>query len=195
VLYEEVYGFTHLRVYTHVFMLWLGVLFGAFVLALFRLRQNVFALGVLVVSIGFMGTLNLIDVDGYIAQRNVERYYHDQALDVGFMLYLSADAVPAIVEFYGQIEYGSAVHDDVGQWLSMQLYRLDNMRAGSGSSVFSANLSRERAWGLLDAIRAELPQFDARAYANYSYGYQSRNYYRNPELAPQPAAETVTPER
>ena len=32
-LYEQAFGFTQLRVYTHVFMVWLGVLFGVYVLA------------------------------------------------------------------------------------------------------------------------------------------------------------------
>lgn len=157
-LYEDQYGFTTLRVYTHVFMLWLGVLFVVFLLALFRLRTRVFSLGVLLVMIGYLGTLNLMNVEGYIAQRNVARAAERREIDFSYLNGFSADAVPAILDLYHTTN-SLTLEDSAGQWLSGMLIRLDTMRATSGATVFSANWSRDRAWVLLDEMRGELPEY------------------------------------
>jgi hypothetical protein len=52
------------------------------------------------------------------------------------------------------------LHEDVGRWLSMQLYRLDRLREGAGATIFSTNISRSQAWTLLDGIRADLPVYE-----------------------------------
>lgn len=163
-LYEEAFGFTHLRVYTHVFMLWLGVLFGFFVLAVFRLKTQIFALGVVLVSIGYLATLNLMNVDHYIAERNIARYHDGQELDVRFLNILSADAIPAILPLYQQAEAGSEAHLWAGQWLRRQLMSLDGRYAGNGGTLFSANASIDGAYQQLDAVRDSLPVYDPNLY-------------------------------
>ncbi len=163
-LYEEAFGFTHLRVYTHVFMLWLGVLFGFFVLAVFRLKTQIFALGVVLVSIGYLATLNLMNVDHYIAERNIARYHDGQELDVRFLNILSADAIPAILPLYQQAEAGSEAHLWAGQWLRRQLMSLDERYAGNGGTLFSANASIDGAYQQLDAVRDSLPVYDPNLY-------------------------------
>lgn len=165
-LYEAAYGFTRLRVYTHVAMLWIGVLFGAFVLSLFRLKRHVFALGVLVAAIGYLATLNVMNVDLYIAERNIARYHEGQALDLGLLMSLSVDAVPAMLPLYDELEDNPTVDAQatVGLWLASKLYNLDLQRAGMGATIFSANLAREEAWRRLDARRTQLPEYDPSAF-------------------------------
>ncbi len=158
-LYEEIYGFTHLRVLTHVFMVWLAVLFCFFVLSLFEVKRNIFALGVLLTAICYLLSINLLNPDLYIAQRNLERYANGQALDVYFLNRLSADAVPALLDFYAQ-ETNPVARAWAGQWLTMQLRLLDNWRA-KNPTVYSFNLAREQAWIALDALRADLPAPDS----------------------------------
>jgi hypothetical protein len=169
-LYEEAYGYTHLRVYTHVFMRWLGVLLGVALLSLFRFRKQIFSLGTLVVIIGYLGTLNLMNVDYYIAEQNIGRYYNGHELDVAYLSTLSTDAVPPMVGLYQSAGDDLPLHENVGQWLSMQLYRLDRLREGSGATIFSANISRGQAWELLDGIRADLPVYEP------PYWMDSRTY-------------------
>ncbi len=157
-LYEQAYGFTHLRLYTHVFMLWLGILFGVFLLALFRVRKYIFSLGMLIVVIGYLVTLNLINIDHYIAEHNIARYHEGYELDVSFFYELSVDAVPPILELYesDSISY-LGTQDSVRRWLEHQLWQLDR-RGGDEMTVFffSAHLSRDSNWSSLDAIRGEL---------------------------------------
>jgi hypothetical protein len=160
-LYEEAYGFTQLRVYTHVAIAWLGVMFGIFLLALFRIRKNVFSLGTLLVLIGYLGTLNLMNVDHYIAERNVARYHDGQELDIAFLNILSADAVPVIVPLYKQSEPGTEVYDWAGQWLARQQFVLEGERNSNGSTVFSWNAGREMAWMQINAARMVLPEYDS----------------------------------
>ena len=161
-LYEQAFGFTQLRVYTHVFILWLGVLFGVYVLGLFRLRPNIFSFGTLLVIIGYLVSLNLLNVDAYIADRNIARYVEGASteLDVAFLTTLSTDATPAIATLYEQSQDGN-VKTWAGQWLAQTLYRLDAQREGAGRTLFSWNTSRAAAYARLDALRAALPAYDS----------------------------------
>jgi hypothetical protein len=165
-LYEAAYGFTPLRVYTHVFMLWLGVLFGFFLLALFRVRMQIFSLGVLVVIIGYLGTLNLMNVEGYIAERNIARAADGYEIDWWYLNTLSADATPAVLNLFNA-QVSSTMHDAAGQWLAGKLVQLDYTREGEGATAFSANLARNSAWAALNAIRDQLPEY------NPAYFYRS----------------------
>jgi len=72
-LYEMAYGFTEMRIYPHVFMIWLALLLGWFLVTLW-LRPGRFAIGVVIACLGFVATLNVMDVDAFIVRRNVERY-------------------------------------------------------------------------------------------------------------------------
>lgn len=179
-LYEEAYGFTQLRVYTQMSMVWLGVLFAFFLLALFRLRLQVFSLGMLVVIIGYLASLNLLNVDRFIADRNIDRYQAGAAaeLDIAFLNTLSADAVPSILPFYRTTQANSIENVWAGQWLRRMLDRLDGERSGKGGSLWSWNASREEAWRLLDSARAELPAYDPSLY--WSSLYPEDEFF-NPE--------------
>jgi hypothetical protein len=169
-LYEEAFGFTQLRVYTHVFMLWLGVLFGFYVLAVFRLRMNIFSLGLVLAVIGYVGTLNLMNVDRYIADRNIARYHEGQDLDIAFLNILSADAVPAVLPLWQESKPDTIVNKWAGQWLAKHLVRLDSEVKIAGQLPFSLNLARMTAWAELDKVRRQLPAYDPSIYWS-QYGY------------------------
>ena len=117
-LYEDAYGFTRLRTYIHVFMIWVGVLLaGVVLLNLFR-RQRAFALAALLAGVGFSVSLMLLNVDAFIVQRNLARFEQGQTLDVGYLATLSPDAVPALVSAYQTPGLASASRDRVGAVLA-----------------------------------------------------------------------------
>lgn len=165
-LYEEAFGFTQLRVYTHVSMGWLGVLFAVFAAGLFITRKNLFSLGLLLSIIGYLATLNVMNVDYYIAERNVARYWQnpDQELDVAFLDILSVDAAPVIARLYSESAPDSIAHQWAGQWLSRELLTLENDSAGVSATVFSYNVSRSNTLAALSAESSALPVYDPSLY-------------------------------
>jgi hypothetical protein len=174
-LYETAYGFTHLRVYTHVAMLWIGVLLVTAVLSVFRVKVNIFALGTLLTCIGYLGMLNAINVDYYIAERNIERYYNGDALDLGFLGQLSVDAAPVIIKFYQNEPEGSEGRTWAGQWLANVLSEQDLRLQNYDGSIFSAHLAKDNAWREINTLRAELPEYDPYFfYSGSSYDIYSR---------------------
>lgn len=170
-LYEEAYGFTHLRVYAHAATLWLGALFAAFLLEVFQARRNVFALGLLLAAVGYLVTLNLMNVDLYIAERNIARYQEGRALDLGFLAHLSLDAAPAIVPLHAALADHPEAQAWTGQWLARELHWLDLLEPSA--AVFTANVARSAAWAQLDALRGDLPVYDP----DFFYSGRYAGYY------------------
>jgi hypothetical protein len=99
-LYEAAYGFSQLRTYTHIFMIWVGILLAATVVLEFMNKSRLFALALLIASFGFGVTLNVINVDGFIASRNIDRAQNGSSLDVPYLVTLSNDAVPTLAAQY-----------------------------------------------------------------------------------------------
>ncbi len=97
-LYEQAFGFTRIRTYVHVFMGWLGVLLVALLALELRERLRLFTAAVLIAALGFVLTLQVLNVDGFIARHNVERFAQGEALDGRYLANVSLDAVPALVD-------------------------------------------------------------------------------------------------
>ncbi len=95
-LYESAYGYTHLRVYTHVFMVALaGVLVWRAVTLWWRPER--FAIGAFVGALGFLAALNVLNPDAFIARGNLSRAGEGIVLDVEYMQQaLSEDAAPEL---------------------------------------------------------------------------------------------------
>ncbi len=129
-LYESTFGYTELRLIVYVFMSWLAVLLGWFLLTLW-LAPHRFAIGLILTAVGFLATLNLINPDAFIARQNIAFYQHKaeldtvdespvddygrfsarytqqaQRLDIYYLTTLSDDAVPQLIQAL------TAVHGD-----------------------------------------------------------------------------------
>jgi hypothetical protein len=96
ILYETAYGFSRLRTYPHVFMIWLGALLVAVVILEILRKQRAFALAMTIAIVGFAATLNLLNVDGFIVRQNVMRSAGGANLDMAYLASLSNDAIPAL---------------------------------------------------------------------------------------------------
>ncbi|MDX9992379.1 MAG: DUF4173 domain-containing protein [Anaerolineales bacterium] len=118
VLYEIAYGFTRLRTYTHVFILWLGLLLLATIIFELRNRQRVFALAAIVASLGFAASLSLMNVDAFIVRQNISRQLQGDKLDVGYLASLSSDAIPVLAGFYKSETLDASTRDQVGAALA-----------------------------------------------------------------------------
>ncbi|MEX1071714.1 MAG: DUF4173 domain-containing protein [Anaerolineales bacterium] len=99
-LYESVFGFTRMRTFPHVFMIWLGLLLAAVVVLELLNRRRAFALATLAAALGFSATLPILNVDAFIVRANLQRYQTSGDIDIGYLASLSADAVPPLVAEY-----------------------------------------------------------------------------------------------
>ena len=137
-LYEAAYGFSRIRTYTHVFIVWLGVLLVATVILELVKRLRAFALAALLVSLGFGLTLNILGVDAFIAQQNVTRAIQGQDLDTGYLYTLSDDAVPTLVDLFHTANLPVKIKDDIGATLAC--------RAAGADTPGQDGRVQNRAW-------------------------------------------------
>ncbi|MFN2298510.1 MAG: DUF4153 domain-containing protein [Anaerolineales bacterium] len=127
-LYEDAYGFTRLRMYTHVFILWLGVLLVAVTGLEFAGRIRHFSAAAIAVAFGFALTLAVVNVDAAIVRSNGLRSdvladgagdRRSTELDTAYFVELSADAVPELLQLYDGAS--SLERDRIGADLSCRL--------------------------------------------------------------------------
>ena len=133
VLYETAYGFSRLRTYTHVFMIWLGLLLIAIVVLEATRRERAAGLAMVLAALGFILSLGLLKVDAFIVEQNIQREVQRVAegisssqngvtLDTEYFLNLSDDAVPSLVNAYQDESLPHLVQEEVGASLACIRY-------------------------------------------------------------------------
>jgi len=96
-LYEDAYGFTWLRVLVHAAILGIGALLLCTIVAIVTRRAAWLPFAAVVIATGTVLGLNVMNIDAFIATRNIARTVHGAPLDAPLLSLLSADAVPAMV--------------------------------------------------------------------------------------------------
>jgi hypothetical protein len=180
-LYEDAYGFTRLRTYTHVAIIWMGVMFVVFLVLLYRERLRRFAPSAAIGVLGFTLTLNLLNVDAFIVRQNVERYVDTgnieivqnsngrvgvltTKLDLRYLFDLSYDAIPGLVDFVDGAQ--GEIRTELISQLACEREKLDaRMQSLKWPSV---HFSRLRAQHALEGISDLLDEYPV---------VQSRNGY------------------
>jgi hypothetical protein len=165
-LYEYAYGFSRLRTYTHVFIIWLGALFVTVAaLEAFR-REHAVTLAILLAALGFVLSLGALNVDAFIVRQNVQREVQGgtaavigdrAALDAQYFLSLSDDAVPALTEAFSN----PSLPLDVREKLGAVLVCKSHMREFSGRKLpwQAFHLSRYLAERSLREVEADLARY------------------------------------
>jgi hypothetical protein len=167
-LYENAYGFTRIRVMSGVFMIWLGLLFAALLAGIFLHRRQTFWLGCIVTALGFALTLNVMNMDRFIASRNIARFEHGSELDVAYLLSLSDDATPAIAPLLDNSTLTASQRELLLTGLGERLYLLDQDRAERGKLGY--HVGKARAWQALNPYRTVLEPYIRAPLPRYS-GY------------------------
>ncbi len=159
-LYEAAYGFTRLRAYTHVFMIWVGVLLllTAALEAAGRMRH--FALVAVLAGLGFGASLNLLNVDSFIVRQNVQRVVQGTELDRAYLVSLSDDAVPALYAAFDAPALTQHVRDQLGAALACRA--TIQQKDDKGPPWPSFNWSTHRALRLSMAHQDQLVAYPVR---------------------------------
>lgn len=150
-LYEQAYGFTELRLYTHSFMIWLAVVLLLFVVALLREQGRIFTFGSFATALMYLALLNLANPEALIVRANVARYAEMGELDTYYLSNLSADATPEIVAALNRVD--SETRDALVSSLQWQRTNLAEAAAEQGWPAWS--LARTRALAALEPIKDE----------------------------------------
>ena len=157
VLYETAYGFSRLRTYTHVFILWLALLLVAVVVLEILRRERAFALAAVIASLGFVLSLGIMNVDGFIVRQNISRTVRGEDFDASYLMELSADAVPELATAYQTQSLPTSVKEGVGA--ALVCYASRNNRDDDAHPWQSFHLSRANAARILTSLETELEKF------------------------------------
>lgn len=98
-IYEDAYGYTELRFYSHIFTVFLAAVF--FILAvkiLFNKKEHYFLFAIFVSSLITLMILNSLNPQAFIARKNVDRFIASGKIDMHYLSTLSSDAIPEIVK-------------------------------------------------------------------------------------------------
>lgn len=166
VLYESAYGFSRLRTYTHVFILWLGLLLVAVVLLEMLERQRAFALAAVLAALGFVLSLGIMNVDGFIVRQNVDRAMQGYDLkvnrdgragfDASYLSELSLDSVPQLAKSFQTLPLPADVKEGVGA--ALKCYAVD--LAGEEERPWQAfHFSRWTARRVLTSLEPDLAAY------------------------------------
>lgn len=142
-LYEQAYGFSRLRTYSHVGIIWLGLLFVPYLVALLAGRMRWFAPGAVLAVIGFAATLNGLNVDHFIAQQNIARHTNSYDLHTRYLVTLSDDAMPDLVALYKQGD--PVITADLGPGLACRTQQMNEDYAEAGWQSYQLSHYAARA--------------------------------------------------
>jgi hypothetical protein len=98
-LYEEAYGFTMLRLYSHIFAVWIALIFlllAADVAGLFQRRRWLVG-AVSLSAMAVLLALNVINPEAIVVSLNIDRAQATQMIDAQYLATLSNDATPAML--------------------------------------------------------------------------------------------------
>jgi len=161
-LYEAAYGFSRLRTYTHVFLIWIGLLLIATIVLEVVRKERAFALAAVIASFGFAISLSLLNVDAFIVKQNIQREISANnasvervGLDAQYFLDLSDDAVPALANAYRTPSLPDSVKEKIGAALAC----IRRQRPSRDNSWQSFQVSRLTADNELIALMKELDKY------------------------------------
>jgi uncharacterized protein DUF4153 len=99
-LYEEAYGFTMLRLYSHVFAGWVALVFLLLAADFFGFwrRRRWFIGATSVVALGVLLALNIVNPEAMVVAFNTSHAQSTHKLDGAYLAELSSDATPALLE-------------------------------------------------------------------------------------------------
>ncbi len=140
-------------------MIWIGILLAAAVVLEVIKKSRLFALAIVLAAIGFGVTLNIMNVDGFIAQQNITRASSGSELDVPYLVSLSNDAVPALAFQYRDQSLPQNVHEMTGAVLACKA-KLDQDEQQRRTYPWPSYLwSRETARQIFSSLNQDLNSY------------------------------------
>ena len=105
-LYEEAYGFTMLRLYSHVFAVWLAVVFAVLAADFLRVAPNRrwFVGATLTTAVAVLVGLNFASPEAIVVALNTNHAQIAHKIDSAYLAELSSDATPSLLATRDRID-------------------------------------------------------------------------------------------
>ncbi|MEK4652206.1 DUF4153 domain-containing protein [Niallia sp. FSL W8-0954] len=142
-LYEQAYGYTYLRLFSHSFILLLAVFF-SFTLIKIWMKKIQLMRFFLLFSLLYYCSLNVMDIDRIIVSKNLQRFEETNLIDFLYIDSLSYSAIPVLVDYYEK----NPDMESVKQLLLAKKERLQQ----TDQKWQSYNIVEDRARKLLNAM-------------------------------------------
>jgi len=155
-LANQWHGYSRLRLYPQIFLIWLGLLFVAIVVLEIFQQERYFTFAGVIASMGFAITLCLFNVDATIVKHNVLRAEQGKHFNVTHLAMLSTDAVPALVEEFQDESIPTEIHEGIGAALLCHYFSSWNKLPENWQSY---NYSHLRAYNALNEVEAALDAY------------------------------------
>ncbi|MFX0577188.1 DUF4153 domain-containing protein, partial [Nocardia nepalensis] len=94
--YQQAYGFTVMRLLVEVCELWLGLVYLLMMVAVLRLDGTWVPRAAIGTAMAILFAMSVINPEGIVAERNIDRWQHGKNLDAEYLGSLSSDVVPAV---------------------------------------------------------------------------------------------------
>jgi hypothetical protein len=158
-LYEAAYGFSRIRTYTHVFLIWLGLLLVATIVLEILHKERLFSIAMLIASFGFAISLPILNVDAFIVNQNIKRELTQPDavdLDSQYFIQLSDDAIRPLVDALHSSGLPDTVHEKVAAALACIRYERSDDGEYTWQSFHFARLNADNAFA---SVKSELDTF------------------------------------
>lgn len=150
-LYENVYGFTNIRIYSHALMIWIGLVLALLAYnILSNKKRESFAFRVFLLAILFLLGMNLLNPEAFIARHNIRRYESTGKLDTAYLAHLSDDALPETLALLDSPD------EKIRNLFAKELYWARNYGNRDETDWASLRLPRMKAQELVASKRAQL---------------------------------------
>jgi hypothetical protein len=149
------HGFSRLRLYPQVFLVWVGILFVVVVILEVLHQERYFAFAAVLASLGFAISLSLFNVDDSIVRHNVLRASQGKHFNPSYLATLSIDAVPALTDEFLDLSLSTSVHEGIGAALLCHLYS-ETMSDTSHDDWRSFDFSLWNAKQAIESVKTQL---------------------------------------
>ncbi len=141
-LYESSFGYTYQRVFVHLFMILLFILCIITLAGIWNRKIPVMK-SIIITTVIAYTIANYLNIDAFIAKKNIERYYSTGKLDAPYLNSLSYEVVPLILDMKNIKDI--SIQGVINEGLK---YRKEELQKNKSLGEF--NFSRRKAQKLLE---------------------------------------------
>lgn len=144
-MYEDAYGFTFTRVLAHSFMIFLMVIFAYTLVKIWLEKLSLFHF-YFIASLIYYAGINMVNLDKFVVERNLERYEATGKIDIHYLNQLSSEGIIGLIELYER----NPEEPGLADLLRRQKEDIQYLKSDSWQSV---NFTRNRAYEKLKSLQ------------------------------------------